>query len=89
MCGIAGYVGRKEAAPLLIEGLRRLEDRGAKARGARTPAIVNVVGSTMARESDAGIYTRAGPEIGVASRLIDPTQPRRRCAASRARRRLP
>jgi hypothetical protein len=25
MCGIVGYVGRQEAAPLLIEGLRRLE----------------------------------------------------------------
>jgi glutamine---fructose-6-phosphate transaminase (isomerizing) len=41
--------------------------RGAKAEGARTLAIVNVVGSTMARESDASIYMRAGPEIGVAS----------------------
>jgi glutamine---fructose-6-phosphate transaminase (isomerizing) len=41
--------------------------RGAKAEGARTLAIVNVVGSTIARESDADIYMRAGPEIGVAS----------------------
>ena len=41
--------------------------RGAKSRGARTLAIVNVVGSTIARESDADIYMRAGPEIGVAS----------------------
>jgi glutamine---fructose-6-phosphate transaminase (isomerizing) len=41
--------------------------RGAKAQGARTLAIVNVVGSTIARESDADIYMRAGPEIGVAS----------------------
>jgi glutamine---fructose-6-phosphate transaminase (isomerizing) len=41
--------------------------RGAKALGARTLAIVNVVGSTIARESDADIYMRAGPEIGVAS----------------------
>ena len=41
--------------------------RGAKAKGARTLAIVNVVGSTIARESDADIYMRAGPEIGVAS----------------------
>jgi len=36
-------------------------------QGARTLGIVNVVGSTIARESDADIYMRAGPEIGVAS----------------------
>jgi len=41
--------------------------RAAKAQGARTLGIVNVVGSTIARESDADIYMRAGPEIGVAS----------------------
>jgi glucosamine--fructose-6-phosphate aminotransferase (isomerizing) len=41
--------------------------RGARARGIRTLAIVNVAGSTIARESDAAIYMRAGPEIGVAS----------------------
>jgi glucosamine--fructose-6-phosphate aminotransferase (isomerizing) len=41
--------------------------RGARSQGVRTLAIVNVVGSTIARESDADIYMRAGPEIGVAS----------------------
>lgn len=39
----------------------------AKKRGADVYGIVNVVGSTIARETDAGIYTHAGPEIGVAS----------------------
>jgi glucosamine--fructose-6-phosphate aminotransferase (isomerizing) len=39
----------------------------AKARGAKVMGIVNVVGSTIARESDFGIYLHAGPEIGVAS----------------------
>ena len=39
----------------------------AKQRGARTLGIVNVVGSTIAREVDGGVYTHAGPEIGVAS----------------------
>lgn len=38
-----------------------------KARGARTLGIVNVPGSSIARESDFGFYTRAGVEIGVAS----------------------
>jgi len=41
--------------------------REAKHRGARTMGIVNVVGSTIARESDGGTYIHAGPEIGVAS----------------------
>ena len=41
--------------------------RGAKQAGARTLALVNVLGSTLARESDASLYMRAGPEIGVAS----------------------
>jgi glutamine---fructose-6-phosphate transaminase (isomerizing) len=41
--------------------------REAKNRGARTYGIVNVVGSTIARESGGGIYVHAGPEIGVAS----------------------
>ncbi len=39
----------------------------AKSRGARTIGLVNVVGSTIAREVDGGLYLRAGPEIGVAS----------------------
>ncbi len=41
--------------------------REARRRGHRALAIVNVVGSTIARESDGGIYMHAGPEIGVAS----------------------
>jgi len=41
--------------------------REAKRRGARTLGLVNVVGSTIAREVDGGIYVHAGPEIGVAS----------------------
>ena len=41
--------------------------REAKRRGARVLSIVNVVGSTLARESDGVIYTRCGPEISVAS----------------------
>lgn len=41
--------------------------REAKERGALVLGICNVVGSTIARETDAGVYTHAGPEIGVAS----------------------
>jgi len=39
----------------------------AKQKGAKTLGIINVVGSTIAREVDSGIYLHAGPEIGVAS----------------------
>ena len=38
-----------------------------KQRGALTLGLVNVVGSSVARETDAGVYLRVGPEIGVAS----------------------
>ncbi len=39
----------------------------AKQRGATVLGVVNVVGSAMARETDAGVYLHVGPEIGVAS----------------------
>ncbi len=41
--------------------------RAAKAAGSTALGLVNVVGSTIAREADGGIYLHAGPEIGVAS----------------------
>lgn len=41
--------------------------REAKRRGAAVFGICNVVGSSIARETDAGVYIHAGPEIGVAS----------------------
>jgi glucosamine--fructose-6-phosphate aminotransferase (isomerizing) len=41
--------------------------REGKEKGALAIGIINVVGSTIARETDAGIYLHAGPEIGVAS----------------------
>jgi glucosamine--fructose-6-phosphate aminotransferase (isomerizing) len=45
-----------------LQSLRR-----AKAGGARTVAVTNVVGSTAARECDDALFIRAGPEIGVAA----------------------
>ena len=45
-----------------VAALRELQLKGATALG-----IVNVVGSTIARETDAGVYLHVGPEIGVAS----------------------
>ena len=48
--------------------------REMKKRGARGFAICNVVGSALSRESDDVLYTRAGPEIGVASTKAFTTQ---------------
>ncbi len=41
--------------------------RAARTAGARVVGIVNVVGSTIAREADGGMYLHVGPEVGVAS----------------------
>jgi glucosamine--fructose-6-phosphate aminotransferase (isomerizing) len=41
--------------------------REAKERGALSLGVINTVGSTIARETDAGVYLHVGPEIGVAS----------------------
>ena len=46
----------------------------AKSKGAFVFGVCNVVGSSIARESDAGAYTHAGPEIGVASTKAFTTQ---------------
>ena len=48
--------------------------REAKARGARILSLVNVVGSSIARESDDVLYTWAGPEIAVATTKAYSTQ---------------
>lgn len=45
-----------------LEAVREARNKGALALG-----IVNTVGATIARETDAGVYNHAGPEIGVAS----------------------
>jgi glucosamine--fructose-6-phosphate aminotransferase (isomerizing) len=48
--------------------------REARERGVVVIGICNVVGSTIARETDMGVYTHAGPEIGVASTKAFSTQ---------------
>jgi glucosamine--fructose-6-phosphate aminotransferase (isomerizing) len=48
--------------------------RIAKEKGAKAIGICNVVGSSIPRETDAGVYTHAGPEIGVASTKAFTTQ---------------
>lgn len=48
--------------------------REAKSRGVKTLAIVNVIGSSIARDADAVFYTLAGPEIAVATTKAYSTQ---------------
>ncbi len=55
-----------------IDTLAAVEE--AKERGATVLGVVNVVGSSIARATDAGIYLHAGPEIGVASTKAFTTQ---------------
>ena len=62
----------KDALLIVISQLGETADtlaalRAAKERGIRTLAVVNVVGSTIAREADNVLYTLAGPEIAVAT----------------------
>ncbi len=62
----------KKSAVLVISQSGETADtlaalREAKSKGALTLGIVNVVGSTIARETDAGVYNHAGPEVSVAS----------------------
>ena len=48
--------------------------REAKRKGASLLGVVNVVGSSISRETEAGVYNHAGPEIGVASTKIFTSQ---------------
>jgi glutamine---fructose-6-phosphate transaminase (isomerizing) len=59
---VAWFISQSGETADTLAALRLVKSRGATALG-----IVNVVGSTIARESDAGVYIHAGPEIGVAS----------------------
>jgi glucosamine--fructose-6-phosphate aminotransferase (isomerizing) len=59
---LAIFVSQSGETADTLEAMRR-----ARANGCRTLAMVNVVGSTLAREAEGVFYLRAGPEIGVAS----------------------
>ncbi|MEJ2187098.1 MAG: glutamine--fructose-6-phosphate transaminase (isomerizing) [Gemmatimonadota bacterium] len=66
------HVGLEDALVIAISQSGETADtleamRAAKENGARVLGLVNVVGSTIARESQGGLYLHAGPEIGVAS----------------------
>src|SRR6267143_1555590 len=61
----AGYHGIDSQSGETADTLEAM--RAARSAGARVIGLVNVVGSTIAREAQGGIYLHAGPEIGVAS----------------------
>ena len=67
------FVGRQKSIKALEEAMNKQKfillaaQREAKAKGSKTLAICNVVGSMVTREAAGTIYTHAGPEIGVAS----------------------
>jgi len=69
----ASAIGEYDAAIFISQSgetadtLEAMREAKRRAPSALTLGVVNVVGSTIARESDAGIYNHAGPEIGVAS----------------------
>ena len=49
MCGIVGYVGPRDAAPILLEGLRRLEYRGYDSAGHRASSPTRATSSSRRR----------------------------------------
>src|SRR3954470_11909723 len=58
MCGIVGYVGHKEAEPILLEGLRRLEYRGYDSAG-----LVTLTGAHMHLRKRAGRIAELGAHL--------------------------
>jgi glucosamine--fructose-6-phosphate aminotransferase (isomerizing) len=71
-------IGNKEITLLISQSGETADtiaaQREAKAKGSKTLAICNVVGSMIAREAAGTVYTHAGPEIGVASTKTFSTQ---------------
>src|ERR1700733_1838740 len=55
MCGIIGYVGKKSASPILLEGLRRLEYRGYDSAGVAVLHDADLLGRKKRGRIDAGL----------------------------------
>ncbi|WP_407565092.1 glutamine--fructose-6-phosphate transaminase (isomerizing) [Streptomyces sp. 184] len=70
MCGIVGYIGKRDAAPLLLEGLQRLEYRGYDSAGvaiaARSGALKTVKAKGRVRELEARLPKRFAGATGIA-----------------------
>lgn len=73
MCGIVGYIGRRDVAPLLLEGLQRLEYRGYDSAGivitspkAKAPGLKMVKGKGRVRDLEARVPKRFTGTTGIA-----------------------
>ncbi|MEV0845582.1 glutamine--fructose-6-phosphate transaminase (isomerizing) [Streptomyces sp. NPDC049954] len=73
MCGIVGYIGRRDVAPLLLEGLQRLEYRGYDSAGivitspkAKVPGLKMVKGKGRVRDLEARVPKRFTGTTGIA-----------------------
>src|SRR5918998_5761276 len=68
MCGIVGYLGRQDAAPLLLEGLTRLEHRGYDSAGLAVlgrSGVRVVKRAGRVRELAEGMPKRFGGQVGI------------------------
>src|SRR4051794_41676675 len=68
MCGIVGYVGTQQAAPLLLEGLTRLEHRGYDSAGPALPGSAGIKGGKRAgrvRAPADGLPKRFAGKVGI------------------------
>src|SRR6059036_3600251 len=68
MCGIVGYIGKREAEPVLVEGLRRLEYRGYDSAGVATHTGAHLhVRKKAGRIADLAAYLALHPAPGRAA----------------------
>ena len=81
MCGIVGYIGRRDVAPLLLEGLQRLEYRGYDSAGIavtspKTAGLKSVKAKGRVRDLEAKVPARFKGTTGIADVVLQQGKPR-------------